>query len=84
MSKNSKTLSRIAQKPTVADIRWDELSSALESVGYECLNNDGSRRKFFHKGVNDLITLHKPHPSPDVAKYAIEEVREHLKLHGLI
>ncbi|KQT11028.1 hypothetical protein ASG30_09570 [Ramlibacter sp. Leaf400] len=65
-------------------MRWDDLKGALESLGFELLKGSGSRRKFFHEGKNVLISLHEPHPSPEVCKAAMDQVRELLRAHGFI
>lgn len=72
------------RKPTPADVKWDDMKAALEWLGYKTLNNDGSRRKFFHKEKDALIICHCPHPSPDVDKGCIDDVVEHLRTYGLI
>lgn len=84
MSKPAKTLERLSRTPAPADIRWSELKAALESLGFEMLNGSGSRVKFFHNAKNQLISLHKPHPSPEVGKKTIDDVRECLKQSGFL
>lgn len=84
MAKHDKTLEKLCAKPTPASIKWDELKSLLEHLGYKMLPGSGSRRKFFHEGKQLLICLHQPHPSPDVGKSSIDDVVEHLKTNGFI
>jgi predicted RNA binding protein YcfA (HicA-like mRNA interferase family) len=84
MAKHDKTLLKLSVKPTPADIKWNELKGLLEHLGYRALNNDGSRRKFFHQGKDALIICHRPHPSPDVDKGCIDDVVEHLKKYEFI
>jgi predicted RNA binding protein YcfA (HicA-like mRNA interferase family) len=84
MSKNDKTITKIRRKPTASDIKWSDLKTALESLGYEAMNNDGSRRKFIHKETKAIISCHKPHPSPNVGKCTIDDIRTHLIEHGFI
>jgi len=84
MSKHEKTLTRITATPTPSNIKWDDLKSLLEHLGYRMLNNDGSRRKFYHKEKDRLIICHRPHPSPEVDKGCIANVAEHLKANGFI
>ena len=84
MSKHQKALAKLCSSPPSADIKWNELKGVLEHLGYEVINNTGSRRKFFHKGKNALIICHEPHPSPDVDKGCIADVVDHLKTHGFI
>ena len=84
MGKAQKTLQKLSAKPLPSNIKWDELKSMLEHLGYEMLKNGGSRRKFFHKEKDALILCHQPHPSPDVDKGCIADICEHLKYHGFL
>lgn len=84
MAKHRKALEKLCATPPPADIKWDELKSVLEHLGYTLLKGSGSRRKFFHEGKNALIICHAPHPSPDVDKGCIVDVVEHLKTNGFI
>lgn len=87
MSKHEKLLAKLKVKPTPSDIKWTALKSLLENLGYEQLptgKTGGSRRKFFHKGKDALISLHCPHPSPDVDKGCIDDVVEHLTANGFM
>ena len=84
MSRLSKALARIQASPTPSDFKWDELQSLLEHLGYRCINNNGSRRKFVHEVTKAIISLHQPHPSPDVGKKCMDTVVEFLKDQGNI
>lgn len=84
MSKHDKTLIKLCGTPTPSNIKWDDLAGALKYLGYIQQNNSGSRRKFYHKDINDLIICHEPHPSPEVDKGCIADVVEHLRNNNLI
>jgi predicted RNA binding protein YcfA (HicA-like mRNA interferase family) len=84
MTKQQKALARLTGSPTLTNIKWDELKSVLEHLGYTMLTGSGSRRKFFHADKNDLIICHAPHPSLDADKGCIADVVEHLKSNGFI
>jgi predicted RNA binding protein YcfA (HicA-like mRNA interferase family) len=84
MAKHKKALEKLTSVPPSPNIKWDELKSVLEHLGYEVKNNDGSRRKFYNKAKNLLIICHEPHPSPNVDKGCIADVTEHLRANGLI
>lgn len=84
MSKHLKALARLSSSPPPADLKWSELKSVLEALGYKMLNNSGSRRKFFHPGKQALIICHRPHPSPNVDKGCVVDVVEHLRTYGFI
>lgn len=79
MSKHEKNLAKLCVIPAPANFKWDDLSGILKHLGYELIKGDGSRRKFYHRGKNDLIICHEPHPSPDVDKGCIADVVAHLR-----
>jgi len=84
MSKQEKALEKLCRTPTPANLKWDELRTALSSLGYQMLTGKGSRRKFVHKDTKAIISCHEPHPSPDVDKGCIADIVAHLKEHAFI
>lgn len=84
MGKHDKTLARMRKKPVPSDIKWDEMAAALKHLGYELLKNQGSRRKFYHREKDLLISCHEPHPQPDVDKGCVADVVVHLKANGFL
>ena len=69
MSKIEKLIKRLLSKP--ADFSWEELVKVLNYFGYVENKNGktgGSRRRFVD-GENNIITLHKPHPSNILKPY---------------
>ena len=84
MAQADKTIEKIKAKPTSSHIKWDELVVALKHLGYKEITNSGSRRKFFNVEMNNLISLHRPHPGNEVKPCFIKQVREKLEEIGLI
>lgn len=84
MSKHQKALERLCSTPPPSDLKWNELKSILEHLGYEMLKNTGSRRKFVHRETRAVISCHEPHPSPNVDKGCVVDVVGHLRATGLI
>ena len=84
MSKHQKALEKICTSPTPADIKWKDLQTVLDRLGYKMLKNSGSRRKFYHEGKDALFICHQPHPSPNVDKGCIADLAEHLKAYGFV
>jgi predicted RNA binding protein YcfA (HicA-like mRNA interferase family) len=84
MSRQEKLIQKLTAIPTPSDVKWDELKAILKHLGYEMLNNKGSRRKFVHNKTKEIISLHEPHPQPEVKVYAIKQVVEQLKMSGKI
>lgn len=84
MTKQDKLLQRFIKKP--ADFRWSDLQSLLAGLGYEMAGGSktgGSRVRFVHP-VRPPIVMHKPHPTPVLKRYQIEQILEFLKKEGLI
>ncbi|MEN6620088.1 MAG: type II toxin-antitoxin system HicA family toxin [Smithella sp.] len=79
MSKHEKLIKRFLTHP--ADFTWDELTALLSGFGYEIIKagkTGGSRVHFSHQ-KNDPIILHRPHPSPVLKRYQIEQIEAVLK-----
>lgn len=86
MAQSKKALARIKALPTPSDVRWEELVSALSSLGYKLLpaKKGGSYRKFHNKTTGHVIQLHEPHPANVVKRCYIKLVVDELKEQGLI
>jgi hypothetical protein len=76
-----RTLARIFERPTRADVRWDELASLLRALGAEEHQGAGSRVRFVLDG--SILSLHRRHPKPELGKYAVEDVRDFLAARGI-
>jgi hypothetical protein len=76
-----RTLARIFERPTRSDVRWDELASLLRALGAEDHEGAGSRVRFVLDG--SILSLHRPHPKPELRKYAVEDVRDFLMARGI-
>lgn len=78
-----KRLERLLSKPS--DYTFTEAKSLLNSLGYEMKNKgstSGSKVMFYRQRDNHKILLHKPHPSDEMKKYAINDLIEALKEGG--
>ncbi|MDJ0866256.1 MAG: type II toxin-antitoxin system HicA family toxin [Myxococcota bacterium] len=76
-----RTLARVFERPTRSDVRWDELASLLRALGAEEREGAGSRVRFVLAG--SILSLHRPHPKPELRKYAVEDVRQFLAARGI-
>ena len=84
MSKREKLVQRFLTMPR--DFTWQELVSLLAGFGYALSHSgstSGSRVKFLHATLPPVI-LHKPHPTPVLKRYQIEQIAETLKNEGLL
>ncbi|MFZ5906747.1 MAG: type II toxin-antitoxin system HicA family toxin [Nitrospirota bacterium] len=84
LSKRKKIIDRFLSRPR--DFTWQELVSLLNGFGYRLAKPGkagGSRVKFIHETLPPII-LHKPHPTPVLKKYQLEQIEEILRGEGLI
>ena len=83
MGKKEKLIERLKSNPR--NFTFDEMKSALESLGFEMSNKgktSGSRVKFIRGNIG--IILHKPHPRKELLEYQIKQVLEILEKEDLI
>lgn len=82
MSKIEKLILKFSLKPKT--FKWKDLETLLNGLGFEKLEGSGSRVKFIHKKGLQILSLHKPHPLPDLKSYQIRQIYNSLKEWGLI
>ena len=80
-TRHHKTLARIHQRPTPADIRWQELVSALKSCGVEVTEREGSRVGL--KMGEERIVVHRPHPGPTTGRARVRDIAAFLNAAGV-
>ena len=79
--KQRKTLTDIYEKPTRCDVSWRNIEFLFKAIGSDIFEGAGSRVSVvFNKRV---LNIHKPHPSGDMKKYAVEKVRDFLNIIGV-
>jgi hypothetical protein len=84
LSRRKKIIDRFLSRPS--DFTWQELVNLLNGFGYNLAKagkTGGSRVKFMHETLPPII-LHKPHPTPVLKKYQLEQIEETLRAEGLI
>ena len=75
-SKQRRTLEKIFEKPTRADISWNEFKSLLIALNAVVIEGKGSRISFAIE--TNVLNRHKPHPAKELKKYSVEAVRDFL------
>jgi len=80
MGKQDKLLGKLGVARKV--FPWNELVTLLTQLGYEKKEMSGSRVRFYHKGRDALLLLHKPHPENKLKGGALKSVKAHLKQEG--
>lgn len=82
MGKFEKAVLRLKSRPK--DFTWSELCTIMVHFGYQEIKGSGSRRKFINQKTKVSVSLHEPHPKPEMKRYAIDIIIEHLSEEGLI
>lgn len=87
MTQIEKLIKRLMARPTPKDFSWKELEKLLNQLGFILSNagkTSGSRVRFIHESTRLIIMLHKPHPSPNLKKYQLEDIINKLQEEKLI
>lgn len=79
MSKKDKLIKKFLEIPPKKDLTFNELEKLLLSCGYIKIEGKGSAVKFYNKDRDNLINLHKPHPSNILKTYIIKQIQMKLK-----
>jgi hypothetical protein len=77
--KHQRTLERIFARPTSGTIPWSDIDSLFKAPGAEVSERAGSRVAVFLFG--EVRVFHRPHPSPDTDKGAVNSIRDWLDLY---
>lgn len=76
-----KTLEALFAQPISGTIRWREVEALLKALGATLSERAGSRVAVL---LNDRVAvLHRPHPSPDMDKGAVRDLRRFLENAGV-
>lgn len=81
-TKHMKTLGKLYEKPTRADIKWTEILALFKACGGAIYQREGSR--VCVKLGNQRAVFHAPHPQKETVKGAVEDVREFLGQAGIM
>jgi hypothetical protein len=77
--KHQRTLERIFARPTSGTIPWSDIESLFKVLGANVSERAGSRVAVVLFG--EVRVFHRPHPSPDTDKGAINSIRDWLDLY---
>jgi hypothetical protein len=62
-------------------VRWNDVEHLLRDLGGKISEREGSRVGVVLFG--EVRVFHRPHPSPEMDKGAIETIRKWLESHGV-
>ena len=79
--KSSKTLSLIFARPVSGSIKWRDIEALLVDLGAKVSEREGSRIGVLLFG--EVRVFHRPHPTPDTDKGAVESIRKWLDNNGV-
>lgn len=79
--KHQRTLNLIFSRPVSGSVKWREIEALFVALGAEVTEREGSRVGV--KLFADRRVFHRPHPSPDTDKAAVESVRKWLEANGV-
>ena len=80
-TKHRRTLEKVSERPTPADIRWNDIISLLNAAGVEVLERSGSRVGL--KKGSERMVVHRPYPEPDTGKKTVRDIASFLKTIGI-
>ncbi|MCB9468814.1 MAG: type II toxin-antitoxin system HicA family toxin [Cyanobacteriota/Melainabacteria group bacterium] len=79
--KHHRTLSSIYARPVSGSIKWPDIEALFKELGAEIEEREGSR--VCVTLFSEVRVFHRPHPSPDTDKGAVESIRKWLSSHGV-
>lgn len=74
-------LEALFRRPTSGSIRWADIEALFRALGAELVEREGSRIGVILFG--EVRIFHRPHPTPDTDKGAVESIRKWLMSHGV-
>ncbi|MCC7005290.1 MAG: type II toxin-antitoxin system HicA family toxin [Ottowia sp.] len=80
-SQHEKTLKLIFKRPTSANIRWKDIESLFQGLGAKVREREGSRIAVVL--FEEVRVFHRPHPSPNTDKGAVESIRKWFESKGV-
>lgn len=79
--KHQKILQLVFARPASGGIKWRDIEALLVALGADITEREGSRVGV--KLFDDRRVFHRPHPSPDTDKAAVENIRKWLEANGV-
>jgi len=76
--RHERTLEAVYAKPSSASLRFDDFRSLMVALEAQVLEREGSRVAFILMGK--VLVMHRPHPSPEMDKGAVDDARKFLVL----
>ena len=79
--RHRRTFDAIFAQPISGNIKWKDVESLLRNLGADLTERSGSRVAL---SLNNCVAVfHRPHPSPNMDKGAIRDLRRFLQKAGI-
>ena len=79
--KHQRTLQLVFSRPVSGSVKWRDIEALFVALGAEVSEREGSRLGV--KLLGDRRVFHRPHPSPDTDKAAVESIRKWFDTNGI-
>lgn len=79
--RHERTLNAIFARPISGNIKWRDVEALLNNLGAVLSERSGSRVSVFLNGR--VAYFHRPHPSPNMDKGAVRDLRKFLENVGI-
>ena len=79
--RHRRTLNSIFAQPISGNIKWRDVEALLKNLGSTLSERAGSRVAVFLEGR--VTFFHRPHPSPNMDKGAVRDLRKFLQSVGI-
>ena len=77
--KHTRTLAAVFEKPTRGDVEWSAVVALVRKLGATVNEKRAGSRVAFAFGGR-VFVIHKPHPTSELSKGAVESLRDFLRL----
>ncbi len=79
--KHAATLKLLFARPVSGSVKWKDIEALMQALGAEISEREGSRVGVFLFG--EVRVFHRPHPTPDTDKGAVNSIRKWLEANGV-
>lgn len=79
--KHQRILDLVFARPPSANVQWRDIEALFVELGAKISEREGSRVAVVLFG--EVRVFHRPHPSPNTDKGALESIRKWLEQHGV-
>jgi hypothetical protein len=80
-TRHQRTLKLIFARPVSGNVKWPDILALFTALGADVTERAGSRVAVIL--FNQVMVMHRPHPSPDVDKGALVALRGWLEENGI-